>query len=391
MKKRIYTVVMLAMMGASVAQADSIVAVVDDVPISRFDVGARVRLLLLQKGQEGQEATNALKKEALDVLIEEQIKRGVVEKQGIGVSEEDVARAIQHLEQQNGMTPGSFDDVLKRNNVPMAAFENQVRTDLGWLQAVQRAGIDRSVTAEEIKSRRQVIRKELAQESLHLAEIILPDEETALAVWSELEKGASFRKLAEEKSIADSRMMGGEVKGVTNSYYGKKVAPILEQMSPGQLSRPIKVSQGYALVLMIGRREAITTDTVPVWDLMQAMVPLNKGIERVLTPDFTGGCNAFSGVMSEKDLSETVQRGQVSPSQLPVDVKAILSEVDVGRLVGPIRTPNGALYFMKCDEKQVSVMPDDASIREQIEAERMEHMSQRLLSEARRDVVIEYK
>jgi parvulin-like peptidyl-prolyl isomerase len=197
--------------------------------------------------------------------------------------------------------------------------------------------------------------------------------------------------MAEKKSISETHSQGGEIRDVTRFYYGKDVAPILAQMVPGQLSRPIKVPKGYALVLMIGKREAVTTDTVPVWDLMQAVVVSGSSVDKTLSDGKVEGCDAFTKTISNVALSDTVRRGQVSPSQLPVEVKDILDKADLEKTVGPIQTPEGSLYFMKCNLKEVSVVPDKATIREQIEMERMDYASKRLLSEARRDVVIEYK
>ncbi len=391
MQKWQYMVAAVLTMIVSTARAESIAAVVDDVPISSFDVAARARLMMLQEGREGEKASAEQKKAALEALIEDQIKRQAAEQQGIHVSKDEVARAVRHLEQQNRMAEGGFKAVLARNNIPESVFENQIRADLGWLQVMQRQGKGVTVRPEDIVARQAMIRKELAQESLHFAEIVLPDEETALGVAAELANGVAFRTLAETKSIADTRSRGGEVRDATRFYYGAEVAPILAQMAPGQLSRPIKVPQGYALVLMIGRRDAITTDTVTVWDLMQAVVAPDSPVVQVLTPNFSGGCEAFAMAVSKTAVPGTMQRGQVSPTQVPSELKAVLTEAAFEKPVGPVMTPAGALYLMKCGESVERVVPDEAELREQIEMEQMGRLSQQLLAEVRRDAVIEYK
>lgn len=391
MRKWHYIVTIISLLIIAVVRAETIAAIVDDVPISFFDVTTRARLLLLQQGQDIKKISEEVKKEALETLIEEQIKRRILMQKGIKVSADEVSKAILHLEKQNGMQPNTFRNVLKQNQIPTIMFEKQVQTDLGWLQIVQQASSKDKVRKEDISARRDMIRKELAKESLHFAEIVLPDEETALAVWADLNKGTPFREIAEEKSISDTRSRGGEVVDATRFYYGKDVAPVLVQMLPGQLSRPIKVPNGYALILMIGKREAITTDTVPVWDLMQAVVVSGSSVDQTLSVGQLRGCDSFAGAVSKIALSDTVRRGQVSPSQLPPEIKDILAGADIGKSVGPIQTPEGSLYFMKCDSKEVSVVPDEETIRGQIEMERIDQVSKRLLAEARRDAVIEYK
>ncbi len=372
------------------AQA-GIVAVVNDVPLSDFDVTVRAKMLVLQDGKTVGEVSDALKKQALELLIEEQIKRQKAESLGIVVSDAEIDNAIAHLEDQNGMAAGRFLEVLTENGIPVVAFRNQIRADLGWLQMMRRTGEAADVRPADIAARRQMMRKELAKESLTFAEIVVKDEKTAVDIWQQLQDGADFRTLAETVSVADSKTQGGQVRDVTRHYYGESVAPILGQMAPGQLSRPIQVSQGYAVILMLNKRAPIHGDTVTIWELMQVIVPADYPMAQRLARPLFGGCDAFVDVVQDVALPNSLQRGQVSPDQLPGDLKALLDEVPFKEVVGPVSMPAGDLYLMKCDQVTERVIPDDAFFKNQIEIEQMTRLSQRLLAEARRDVVIEYK
>ena len=63
----------------------------------------------------------------------------------------------------------------------------------------------------------------------------------------------------------------------------------------------------------------------------------------------------------------------------------------VNEVVGPVRVPQGQLFFMKCDVKSERVVPTPDEVRERLEMEQMELLSRRLLEAEKRKAVIEYK
>ncbi|MDY6407965.1 MAG: peptidylprolyl isomerase, partial [Pseudomonadota bacterium] len=197
--------------------------------------------------------------------------------------------------------------------------------------------------------------------------------------------------MVELHSIADSRMQGGRLMNVSPNYYGKNVADILKQMQAGQLSRPIPVKKGYAIILMLNKRDAIKGDTVKVWELAQAVVPSDSIAATLLTQPIKGGCAGFWDTVKDDALPGSLQQGQVSPNQIPSDVAPMLKDAPFKKVVGPVPTPAGDIYFMKCGETQKRVMPTPEELTMQIESEKMDILSKQILSEIKRDVVVEYK
>ena len=65
--------------------------------------------------------------------------------------------------------------------------------------------------------------------------------------------------------------------------------------------------------------------------------------------------------------------------------------IDFEKVAGPVPTPMGNLYLMRCKEETQRVVPTDDELRAGLEGEQMERLSQQLISELKRDVVIEYK
>ena len=159
----------------------------------------------------------------------------------------------------------------------------------------------------------------------------------------------------------------------------------------GELSEPVRVPGGYALILMLNRRAPVTGDTVPVWELAQAIIPPDNPVHSILQNPDTTGCEAFRDLVESAAVADTYRVGLVSPAQLPAEVAPLLTDAPFEAVLGPMQTPEGWLYFMKCAEHQKRIIPTDDEIRAQVETEKMELISFQLLSELKRDAVIEYK
>ena len=374
-----------------VACAGEIKAIVNDTPISAFDVETRAKMIMLQQAGQVGKLTPDLKKEALEDLIDERIKIQEMAKRGIKVTQQDVSNALAHLEQQNGMEVGGFKKILAQNKIPFQTLLSQTEANLGWLRLLQQSGRRYTISDAEVKAKQKAIRQELSKEALSFAEIVLPTEEDALAVWQRLQDGADFETMVELHSIADSRLQGGRVMNVTANYYGKDTAEILNQMQAGQLSRPIPVKKGYAIVLMLNKREAVQGDTVKVWELAQAIVAPDSIAATLLKQPVKGGCAGFWETVKDDAVPGSLQQGQVSPKQIPSDVAPMLKDAPFRKVVGPVQTPAGDIYFMKCGEQEKRVMPTVEELKMQIESEKMEMISRQILSEIKRDVVVEYK
>lgn len=379
------------LLGCSNVLAGEIKAIVNDYPISSFDVESRAKLMLLQRNESDRAVSETLKKQALADLIDERIKIQEAERQGVVPSNEDIHQAMKRLEEQNGLLTGAFNQMLSERKIPLETFENQILADLGWLRVLHKSGHTASVSDAEVQAREKMIRQELAQESFRFAEIIVPTEEKALSIWQKLQEGADFKELASAESISDSRNSGGLVSNADSMYYGEDVAPVLKQMRSGQLSRPIAVSNGYALVLMLDKRDALTSDAVTIWEMAQAVVPPDSIAATLLEKPIVGGCDVFQEVVKDDAIPQSLQRGQVSPNQLPAEVYGLLSEAPFKTLVGPVQTPDGLLYFMKCSSEKRRIVPTHEELARQIEMEKMDLESKQKLLEIKRNTVIEYR
>lgn len=373
------------------AVAADIKAIVNDTPISEFDVESRAKMLMLQQAGRVGKLTQELKQSALDDLVDERIKMQEMIKQEINIPDESVQEALAHLEQQNGMEIGGFKEILKDQGIPYRTLADQTKANLGWLQIMQKSGRAVQVSPADIEARKKIIRQDLMRYSLSFGEIVVKTEEEALTILQQLQSGSDFGTMVELHSVSDSRVSGGRVVDVEPDYYGSEVAEILNEMQVGQLSRPIKVKDGYALILMMKKREPVVGDTITVWELAQAIMPNDSAVLPLLEQPIQDGCKTFTEIVKDDALVGSFQQGQVTPTQLPEDIAPMLEAAEFQKVIGPLQTPAGLLYFMKCSQTEERVMPTDEMLKMQIENEKLDLLSRQLLSEIKRDSVIEYK
>ena len=389
---RFIGICLLSLSVAVSAVAGDIKAIVNDTPVSAFDVDARAKMMLFQRSGSVGKLTRSLRQEALDDLVDERLKMQEADKQGVAATPAEVADALANLEHQNGLPAGGFRDLLKKNKIPYETLQAQTAANLGWVRVMQRAGKTVTVGKADIQARKALIRRELNKDAISFAEIVLPTEEAALAVWQQVQEHPdTFGSQVALKSTADSRLDGGRVMNVAPDYYGPEFAAIVSQMQVGQMTRPVQIPGGYAIILLLNKRDAVATDTITVWDLAQAVVPRDSIAATLLQQPVKDGCAGFAEIVKDDALPGSFQHGQVNPRQLPPDIKPMLEDGAFQKVLGPMITPYGSLYFMKCGKHEERIVPTDEEIQAQVESDKMELVSRQMLSELKRDAVIEYK
>jgi peptidyl-prolyl cis-trans isomerase C len=111
------------------------------------------------------------------------------------------------------------------------------------------------VTDEEIEALLKEHPALLPQETLQLKEIMVKTEKEAEAIYDELKKGADFTKTAVEKSIASTKISGGNMRPVTRGMLPKPVEEVAFSLKQGEMSKPIKTDKGYYIFYLTERKE----------------------------------------------------------------------------------------------------------------------------------------
>jgi parvulin-like peptidyl-prolyl isomerase len=85
-------------------------------------------------------------------------------------------------------------------------------------------------------------------DKVHCAHILVKTEQEALQLAAELKKGASFAKLAEQKSLCPSGKKGGDLGTFSRGSMVREFEKAAFALSKGQLSQPVKTEFGWHII-----------------------------------------------------------------------------------------------------------------------------------------------
>jgi peptidyl-prolyl cis-trans isomerase SurA len=266
----------------------AIAATVNKSAISESDVTDRLKLFFASSGMpESNVEKNVARTQALNILIEEELKIQEAEKQNLSVTKEEVDAGFANLAQQNKMTADQFSIVLQQQGVPVSTLRHQVKAQLAWVKVVTqvlRPKID--VSENDINAKMALMKDKIGSTEYQAFDIFLPVENEAEEVQikslaqkivAELKAGrAPFEMAAAQFSKSESAPRGGSLGWVKEGELPKELDLAVRSLNKGQISSPIRGLGGFYIVTVKDTRK--TSDkTLPSED----EVLNNIGLQRL--------------------------------------------------------------------------------------------------------------
>lgn len=256
------------------ATSFGIAATVNKDAISESDVNARMKLIFASSGmQPTPENQEKVKPEALNILIEEQLKIQEAENNNIPVTPEEIEEAFATMSAQNKMTPDEFSKVMKQAGIPKQTLLRQIKAQIAWRKVVTnilRPRID--VTETDINAKMARLKDNIGKTEYQVSEIFLPVDslkddnkikELSEKLIEEMKKGrAPFAVVAAQFSKSSSAQQGGSMGWVQEGDLPKELDVVVKSLSVNQISPPIKSLSGYYILTLNEKRE-ISAENLP--------------------------------------------------------------------------------------------------------------------------------
>lgn len=121
----------MPILGGTSAMATEIRYVVNNLPVTSYDIDRRVAFLRLQR-----EGGN-LRQKASDQMIEQALKLQEMQRRNINIPEEMVNQAYQRFASGNRMTTSQLNQVMAQSGVTAAHFKDFIRSQIGWSRVMQ--------------------------------------------------------------------------------------------------------------------------------------------------------------------------------------------------------------------------------------------------------------
>ncbi|HEX4507029.1 MAG TPA: peptidylprolyl isomerase [Alphaproteobacteria bacterium] len=403
---------LLALPAVSVRAADpeeKIVAVVNDEAISEADLNNRMKLIMLASNYpDSPEVRAKLQPQVLRVLIDDQLRIQEAKRLKLTVEKEEVDNELKAAAEQNHETLQQLKEVLGKQGVPFSTMEKQMLAQVSWRKVVQKEIRRRvEITDDEIDAAYSKMMSAVDKKQYLVAEIFLtvdaPSDDDRVKTFAnniedQLQHGANFAELARQFSQAAGAAQGGDLGTVQDGELPDPIDQQLKKLEPGTVSQPIRTQNGYHIILLRAKGDALEGDqSLAEVHLKNVLVPFTKqptkedlprlveearqigaGLPNCAAVDAKGHRDGLGG-----DLEPAGQLVKVGA--LPRGIGQVVASLQVNQMSQPVPTNDGMMMFMVCARKDPPkrAPPTKEQVGNQLYIDRLDMQQQRYLSDLR--------
>jgi len=390
---------------AHAQQVEGIAAVVNDEPITTLDVRNRMRLIISSGGvQPTEEMLTRIQDQAIRGLIDETLQLQTAREFELAVDEAEVDDALNDIAARSGSTVAEVQADLASNGIDIVTLRQQVESEIAWQILV--SGRYRSrirISDQQIDTALDREVQSAAQTQYRLGEIfieITPDggEDRAIAVmqgiFDQLRQGAPFQALAQQFSDAPSATAGGDTGYLPLSGLRPQVAEVVQQMSPGAISNPVRVPGGLQVVALIDVRQGQVVEQLTLTQITLPASRVSEAGRAAMTRAASqiSGCEGLDAIADEVEGAFVTDLGTVGSNALVPSIRDALSTLEPGEASTVMDTTAGVQVFVLCDRSLNGPgVPTPDQIENRLVNQQLSLLSRRWLRDLRRDATIEIR
>ncbi len=404
--------------------ADFIVAVVNSEPITNNEVQALKARLEKElppgaKLPEGQ----SLDKQALDQLIIEKAQLQVARENGIRIEENEIELTLQNIARQNQLTKEQLFQRLGQEGLTLAAFREQVRTQLVINRLREREVENRSRISDadvekEIQARQLNNQGSALAMDLNLAMILIavpenssPTEIAALQaraqqVSQRAKSGENFANLATSFSqAADKGANGGEMGLRSADRYPTLFVQSVEALKKGDVSDPIRSGAGFHILKVLEKKQSDMSGTTIVQTRARHIL-LRLGNDMTESAARNRLLSFKQRIQAGTDFAELARQfsqdgsaasggdlGWAAPGQFVPEFEEVMAQLRPGQISEPLVSRFGVhlIQVMERRDAPVTLREQREIVRNQLREKKIEELYTTWLEELRGRAYIELR
>lgn len=370
---------------------NGVAAVVNETPITEYDVRQRLALVLATSGsQPSRETVKRMRPQVLDQLKTESLELQEARRKNISVSPQEVDKEIDGILNDNHLTMDQLKQILGHANVAIETLRAQIAIQLAWQKAIEDEYGDRINITDQDVAEELAREKEGADKPHYLvAEIFLPVDspeqnekvlKDANDLENQLRNGASFPQLARQFSQSPSAAAGGDLGWVHDGQLAAELNDELRKTTPGQLTPPIRGTGGYYILALRQRQEGVGVKLpaappppkpepepetpaakagyLPLARFLLPMPPkapkdyLDKAIQ--MAQQIRAGnptCAMLEKIHEQIKGSVYMSLGTMRVTDLGPEIRAELAKTASGEATPPFRSSAGIEIIGRCDKQ----------------------------------------
>lgn len=235
-----------------------VVARVNNKIITTFEVEDRYQFVIFaSKMRAGSELERKmLRAQIIDKMIDEELIRQQAVSLSIGISNEEVANALEIVTLQHKQNPEQFKADLIKNNISFSNYLQQLETEILWskiMSQVIRSQV--KVSDHEVGEFLEQYKAEMDVRKFLIAEILINNKENSEKLASklvdELRDGADFNNIVRQFSQSVSNENNGEIGWVSQREVNKKIYDVISKLKKGEYSAPVRLDDGYHIFKLL--------------------------------------------------------------------------------------------------------------------------------------------
>ena len=408
------------------APQDGVAALVNDVPITEYDLHQRTLLFISTSGlQPTPETIAKMHDQILKQLETEQLQIQEARRKNISVSPTDVDKSIERIVKDNHLTKEQLTGLLKRGGVDFSTLRAQIAVQIAWQKAVQDEFEDRvNITPADIDAEMARLAEGANKVHFQVSSIFLPVDnpdvdakvlKDAEDIHGQLEQGANFGTVARQFSQSPTAAAGGDLGWVYQGQLPSELDAELQKMQPGQISPPIRSVGGYYILGLRDRQEGANA-VLPDPSQMKPTGPLT--VARVLLPlgpkppkayldnalklaqqihDHVNGCDTLPKMAEQIHglVYQDLDKLGLKITDLDQQIQDAIAKAGPGEATPPIQSAAGIEMMVRCDKAPPKLskvhLPSRQEVEETLFDNQITKLSRRYLRDLRRNANVETK
>jgi len=254
---------------AQAQKEQAIVALVNDEPITSYDVRQRMRLITITQRKK---PTEAMRKKVIESLISERIQLQQATKNSVIVSEDQVNEVFGRVAKSNKMTGKQLTASFAQLGLDASTMKEQIRARLSWRQVVQRkfrgqvsvnaSQVDRAISDEAPADGQ----KKSTEFQLQRVRLELPNTPNQRTIANRLVEAERLRnRIRSCNNLKDLTKLvrKASIKSIGRKSADQLVQPtraILLAAKEGQMTPPVITSSGIESYVVCAKRSVVRND-----------------------------------------------------------------------------------------------------------------------------------
>ena len=206
--------------------------------------------------KDNKEQLNNLKRDLLNQLIERRLILHEAQAKNILIGDAELNDAVEKIKAD--YPKERFDEILKAENLTHDKWKDRIREDLIIKKALTTI-VDSQINIPdaELKKYYNTHKGEFdRKEEARVRQIVVAKEEDAAAIRKELQSGADFAKMAQEKSLTPDKAKGGDLGFFAKGGSMPEDFDIVFSLKVNEISKVIKTPYGFHIFKVEEKRPA---------------------------------------------------------------------------------------------------------------------------------------